>query len=196
MGSRPWRHAVPAALLVALTAACGGVQEDGATAAPEPSWQDHVLPSDYDLPDTPPETLAAAELVSQVFADPSRDGLWGKYHYTDDGDGVVVNLVPGWEDSVIGDEMRQVIATAPAPVEVREVEHSNRELMHAFMDIALTDPVIAGASLTSGVVDAELNALVIGLTEVDEQSVAAVTEVFGPDVYVRQEEQATSDPAW
>ncbi len=119
MGFRPWRHAVPAALLVALTAACGGVQEDGVTAAPEPSWRDHVLPSDYEPESATPETQAAAQLVLEVFSDPSRDAIWAEYHCTDDGDGVV------------------------------------------------------------------------GLTEVDEESVAAVIEFFGPDVFVRQSEQAS-----
>lgn len=192
---------MPAIVLVALAAGCGAEQPDDVTAAPSPepaSWQDRVLPSDREPVRASPEAIAAAELVSQVFSDPSRDGFWAKYHYTDAGDGVIVSLVAGWEDSVVGDELRQVIATAPAPVEVREVEHSNRELMHEFMDIATTDPVIAGATLTSAVVDAELDALVIGLTEVDEQSVAAVIELFGPDVYVRQEEQeqAMSDVPW
>ena len=45
--------------------------------------------------------------------------------------------------------------------------------------------------MTTASVDAELNALVIGLTEVDEDSVAALTEFFGPDVYVRQSEQGS-----
>lgn len=63
-----------------------------------------VLPSDRDLPTTTPEALAAAELVGRVFADPSRDALWGQYHYTDAGHGVIVNLVGGWKDTVVGQE--------------------------------------------------------------------------------------------
>ncbi|SDS14277.1 hypothetical protein [Jiangella sp. DSM 45060] len=63
-----------------------------------------VLPSDRDLPTTTPEALAAAQLVLEVFADPDRDAIWAKYHYTDAGDGVVVNLVCGWEDTVVGQE--------------------------------------------------------------------------------------------
>lgn len=192
MGFRPRRHAVPAALLVALTAACGGVQEDGVTAAPEPSWRDHVLSSDYEPEYATPETQAAARLVLEVFSDPSRDAIWAKYHYTDDGDGVVVSLVAGWEDTVVGPEIERVIATAPAPVEVREVEHSHDDLMQPVFDLFDEDPLdFAGAAMSTASVDAERNALVIGLTEVDEESVAAVIEFFGPDVFVRQSEQAS-----
>lgn len=190
---RRWWRAFPAVLLVA---GCSG--PDDVPAAPTPSasesprWQDHVLPSSYDRPDTPPETLAAAQLVLEVFSDPSRDAIWAKYHYTDDGDGVVVNLVAGWEDTVVGPEIRRVIATAPAPVEVREVEHSHDDLMQPVLDLFDDDPLdFAGAAMSTATVDAERNALVIGLTEVDEDSVAAVIEFFGPDVFVRQSEQAS-----
>ena len=196
MSSRTWWRAVPVALVVALATACGAEQQDdvAATPAPEPpSWQERVLPSERVLPDATPEALATAGLLSELFADPSRDELWAQYHYADDGTRVVVNLVAGWEP-VLDEELREVMATAPAPLEVREVEHSHRELMQPVFDLAPTDPAFAGAGMTSASVDPERNALVIGLTEVDENSVAAVTDAFGPDVYVREEVQGTQAP--
>ncbi|SEE22790.1 hypothetical protein [Jiangella alba] len=99
--------------------------------------------------------LAAAQLVLEVFADPSRDAIWAKYHYTDAGDGVIVNLVAGWEDTVVGPEIQRVIATAPAPVEVREVEHSHDDLMRPVHDLMGGDRSFAGATMVSATVDAE-----------------------------------------
>ncbi|TDD72995.1 hypothetical protein E1262_00430 [Jiangella aurantiaca] len=199
MRSRRWWRVLPAALLVALSVGCAG-QQDDVTAAPSPeppSWQERVLPDERTTIRPSPEVAAATELVLQVFADPSRDAIWAKYHYTDGGDGVVVNLVAGWENTVVGPEIRRVIATAPAPVEVREVEHSHDDLMQPVFDLFGEEPrSFAGASMTTASVDAERNALVVGLTRVDEESVAAVTELFGPDVYVRQGVQATLAPAW
>ncbi|PZF80569.1 hypothetical protein C1I92_25410 [Jiangella anatolica] len=156
-----------------------------------PSWQDRVLPDRPAVDEPTPAVLTTAGLVSEVFADPSLEEVWAQYHYTDDGGRVVLNLVAGWED-IVGDEVRELIATAPAPVEVREVEHSFHELMQPALDIMFAggDVDLAGAALTSGSIDPELNALVIGMTEVSEASVTAAVETFGPDVYVRQEGQA------
>jgi hypothetical protein len=103
---------------------------------------------------------------------------------------VVVSVTPGWK-GVVGEELEQLVETASAPVEIREVEHSFAELMAPVLDSSHAEVDFAGASMVGATVDAERNALVVELTEIDEDSVIAAAEVFGSDTLFTKGEQGS-----
>lgn len=151
------------------------------------SWRERVI---GDEPSEPASTdaLAALELANAALE--SHRDIWALNHYDDDGDGVVVNLTAGWE-AVLGDEVDNLIATAPAAVEVREVEHSYDELMVPAIDSTLSEADYAGASVVGVFVDPERNALVVELTEIDQDSITAAADAFGSDAKFRPGTQAS-----
>lgn len=91
--------------------------------------------------------------------------------------------------------MDDLIATAPAAVEVREVEHSYDELMVPAIASRLSEADYAGASVVGVFVDPERNALVVELTEIDQDSVTAAAEAFGSSAMFRLGTQASPAPA-
>ncbi|WP_198664221.1 hypothetical protein [Jiangella endophytica] len=170
---------------VGAVTACGASDEATTSEHDVTNWQDRVLTSQpVELPS--PEATATLELANAVLD--GHEDIWAKNHYRDGS--VIVNVTPGWE-AVVGDELEHLVATAPTPVEIREVDHSLEELMEPALDPSLNEADYAGASMVTATVDPERNALVVGLTEVDEDSVSAAAEAFGSDALFVREDPAS-----
>ena len=167
---------------------CGAEGEDAAATSMSTAedWRDKIVESP--LQATSPSEQAMAAMAQANVALQDHEDVWALNHYTDDG-GVVVNLTAGWE-AVVGDQVAELKATAPAPVEVRVVEHSHTELMAPALTPIVPETDFADASMISAFVDPELNALVVELTEIDQDSVEAAAQVFGENAVFAQGEQA------
>jgi hypothetical protein len=185
MPSRTFTGMALTVLIVATLSACANDTGTASVQSGEtPEWRDQTI-----APETPrpvsAEQRAAMQLANEALADDVA--VWAKSHYGNDGD-VVVNLKTGWRD-VVGDQVDQLIAAAPAPITIREVEHSDAELMaNAKLDDPVWESDLAGARAVTASVSPEENKLVIGLTVVNEDTVKAAQAVFGADVLFRQDD--------
>jgi hypothetical protein len=184
MPSRTFTGMALTVLIVATLSACADTGTASVQSGETPEWRDQTI-----APETPrpvsAEQQAAMQLANEALADDVV--VWAKSHYGNDGD-VVVNLKTGWRD-VVGDQVDQLIAAAPAPITIREVEHSDAELMaNAKLDDPVWESDLAGARAVTASVSPEENKLVIGLTVVNEDTVKAAQAVFGADVLFRQDD--------
>jgi hypothetical protein len=185
MGLSRARSITISAVALVAVAACGMGYTESANATGDVDWREFLAPQIGVHLDHVPEQQAAMQFANEVFADDVV--VWAKSHYGNDGD-VVVNLKTGWRD-VVGDQVDQLIAAAPAPITIREVEHSDAELMaNAKLDDPVWESDLAGARAVTASVSPEENKLVIGLTVVNEDTVKAAQAVFGADVLFRQDD--------
>jgi hypothetical protein len=151
-----------------------------------PDWRDKIVATP--LHDAAPSEHALAAMGQANGVVDGHEDVWALNHYTDEG-GVAVNLTADWE-AILSEQIAELNATAPAPVEVRVVDHSHTELMATALAPTAHEADFEGASMISAFVEPEWNTLIVQLTEVDQDSIEAAMSVFGDNAVFAKGEPA------
>ena len=165
---------------------------EGAPTERETTWDEWVISADdadlWASRDVEPGSLETLERVNAIFH--GRDADCAQAYVDEDLRTIVVNIKVGHEDDVV-EEVGQALGLGMAPVRIQPVDHSWNDLMLPALALAKENPELAGARVGTVRVDPVRNALVVHITEVNEQTVNAVHEAFGTETYIAQGEQGS-----